>query len=106
MVTNTSMLIGDVKIEGSLDCSDHTLVEFTLLSDMGKARSTLRALNFRKAKFQLFKELVSRMPWSSKTGGQKRAGRSLRTLFHRVQELSVPRCKKSGKDGKRPSWLS
>jgi len=24
----------------------------------------------------------------------------------RVQELLVPRCKKSGKEGKRPAWLS
>jgi len=26
--------------------------------------------------------------------------------FHRVQELSVPGCKKSGKEGKRLTWLS
>jgi len=27
-------------------------------------------------------------------------------LFIRAQELSVPWCKKSGKEGKRPAWLS
>jgi len=55
-------------------------VEFTVLRDMGKARSIV--LNFRKATFQLFKELVSRTPWetSSGTGEQNRAGRSLRML--------------------------
>jgi len=26
--------------------------------------------------------------------------------FRRAQELSVPRCNKSGKEGKRPAWLS
>jgi len=29
-----------------------------------------------------------------------------KNAFHRAQELSVPRWKKSGKEGKRPAWLS
>jgi len=32
---------------------------------MGKTRSTVRTLNFRKADFQLFKEFVSRTPWET-----------------------------------------
>jgi len=48
-------LISDVKNQGSLGCSDQALVEFAVLKDMGKARSTIRTLNFRKAKFQLFR---------------------------------------------------
>jgi len=63
MVTDASELIGGAKTEGSLGCSDHALMEFTAMRDMGKARSIIRILNFRKAKFQLFKELVSRTPW-------------------------------------------
>ncbi|KAK4815291.1 hypothetical protein QYF61_026196 [Mycteria americana] len=71
LVTNTSEQIGDVKIGGSLGCSDRALVEFAVLRDMGQAKSKVRTVNFRKAKFQLFKE-----------------------------------CKKSGKEGKRPAWMS
>ena len=65
-----------------LEAAWAALVEFTLLRDMGKVRTVVRTLNFRKAKFQLFKESVSRTPWkqSSGTGGQNRAGRSLRML--------------------------
>jgi len=62
MVANASELIGDIKIGGSLGCSDHTLVEFAVLRGMGKARNVVRTLNFRKANFQLFRELVSRTP--------------------------------------------
>jgi len=58
MVTNAS----DIKTGGSLGCSDYALVESTLLRDMKKVRSIVRTPNFRKAKFQLFKELVSRTP--------------------------------------------
>ena len=56
MLTNASDLIGDIKTGGSLGCSDHAPVEFTLLRDVGKVRSIVRTLNFRKANFQLFKD--------------------------------------------------
>jgi len=49
MVTNASELISDVKMGASLGCSDHALVEFTVLRHMGKARTVVRTLNFRKA---------------------------------------------------------
>ena len=65
MVTNASELISGVKTGGSLACSDRTLVEFTVLRDMGQAKSKVRTLNFRKANFQLFKELVNRTPWET-----------------------------------------
>jgi len=59
MVTNASELISDVKTGGSLCCSDHALVEFAALRNMGQAKSKVRTLNFRKAKFQLFNEIDS-----------------------------------------------
>ena len=40
LVTNISELIGDIKIGGSLDCSDHALVEFAVLRDMGQVKSS------------------------------------------------------------------
>jgi len=47
MLTSASELLGDVKTGGSLGCSDHALVR-----DMGKARTVVRTLNFRRADFQ------------------------------------------------------
>ncbi|PKU49366.1 nedd4-binding protein 2-like 2 [Limosa lapponica baueri] len=61
LITNASKLIGNVKIGGSMDYSDHAL-EFTVLRDMDQVKSKVRILNFRKANFQLFKELVNRTP--------------------------------------------
>jgi len=54
MLTNASELIADIKTGGSLGCSDHALVELTLLKDTGKVRSIVRTPNFMKANFQLF----------------------------------------------------
>jgi len=80
--TSLRELIGNVKTGGTLGCSDHALVEFTVLRNMGRAKRKVRTLNFRKVKFQLFKELVNRTPGKlpSERREQNRAGRSLRTL--------------------------
>ena len=65
MVTDASELIGDIKIRGSLGCSDDALVELAVVRDMAQAKSKVRTLNFKKAKCQLFKELVTRPPWET-----------------------------------------
>jgi len=108
MLTSESDLIAGVKTRGSLGCSDHELVEFTVLRDIGKAKSIVRTQNFRKANFQLFKELVSRTLWEMvhRDRGEEQSCQIFKDAFHRAQELSVPRCKKSGKEGKRSAWLS
>jgi len=107
MVTNASEFINDIKIWGSLGCRDRALVEFTVLRDMGK-ESIVRTLIFRKAKFQLFKELVNRIPWETviKDRWAEQSWQIFKDAFHRTQELSVPRCKKSVKEVRRPTWLS
>jgi len=108
MVTSASELISDTKAGDSLVCSDHALMEFTVLRDVGKVRSIVRILNFRKDNFHLSKELVRRTPWETVLGDgtAEQSWQIFKDTFHRVQEHSVPRCKKSGKEGKRPAWLS
>ncbi|KAM6103455.1 uncharacterized protein LJ206_014212 [Theristicus caerulescens] len=108
VVTNVSELIGDVRIGGSLGYSDHTPVEFTVLRDKGQVKSIVRTLNFRKANFQLFEELINRTPWEMalRDKGAEQSWQIFKDAFHRAQELLIPRCKKSGKEGKRPAWLS
>ncbi|KAK4810861.1 hypothetical protein QYF61_008833 [Mycteria americana] len=108
LVTSASELIGDVKIGGSLGCNDHALVEFAVLRDMGQAKSIVRTLNFRKANFQLFKELVNGTPWETvlRDKGVEQSWQIFKDAFHKAQELLIPRCRKSGKEGKRPAWLS
>ena len=107
MVTTVIELTSDIKIGGSLGYSDHALVEFTLLRDTGKARSIVRTLNFRKTKFQLFKKLVNKTTREIvlRDRGAEQSWQIFKVVFRRAQELSVPRCKQSGKEGKRPAWL-
>lgn len=51
VVTHTSRLFWNVSIEGSLGCSDHVLVEFAVLRDMGQVSSKVGPLILRKANF-------------------------------------------------------
>jgi len=65
LVTKASELIADVKNGGRLNCSDHSLVKFIVLTSMGQVKSKVRMLSFRKAKFQLFMGLVNQIPWET-----------------------------------------
>jgi len=39
--------------------------EFVVLRNGGLAKSRVRTLNFRRANFQLFKELLDEIPWEA-----------------------------------------
>jgi len=91
-----------------MGCSNHTLVEFMLLRDMEKTTSIVRTLNFRGKQTSTSKEAVSRTHWEMvlRDSGANQSWQIFKDAFHRAQELSVPRCKESDKEGKRPAWLS
>ncbi|KFQ06524.1 hypothetical protein N330_02323, partial [Leptosomus discolor] len=76
--------------------------------DMGQAKSKVRTLNFRKENCQLFKELVNSTPWETalRDNGAEQSWWISKDAFHTMQWLSIPRCKKQGKQGKRPARLS
>ena len=61
LLTNIKEIIKEVKI-GS---SNHDLVEFAISRNTGLAKSEVRNLNFRRAKFWLFKELLDGIPWET-----------------------------------------
>lgn len=41
------------------------MVEFAVLRNMGQVRNKVMPLNFRKADFQLFKEITSGIHWET-----------------------------------------
>ncbi|KFQ18254.1 hypothetical protein N331_11172, partial [Merops nubicus] len=68
----------------------------------------VKPLNFKKVNLQLFKELISKTPWEIvlRDKGLEQGWKIFKDTYHRVQELSFPRCRKSGREGRRPTWLS
>ncbi|GAB0176508.1 hypothetical protein GRJ2_000116000 [Grus japonensis] len=62
ILTNKEGLVGDVKLKGSLGCSDHEMVEFRILRAARRAHSKLTTLDFRGADFGLFRDLPGSVP--------------------------------------------
>ncbi|GAB0205246.1 hypothetical protein GRJ2_002990200 [Grus japonensis] len=70
ILTNKEGLVGDVKLKGSLGCSDHEMVEFRILRAARRARSKLTTLDFRRADFGLFRDLLGRISWDKALEGK------------------------------------
>jgi len=71
VLTKKEGLVGNVKIKGSLGCSDHEMVEFKILMAVRRAHSNLTALDFRTADFDLFRDLLDRVPWDKDLEGRE-----------------------------------
>ena len=61
--------------------------------DIRQAKSKIRKLNSRKAKFQLFGELVNKMPWETvlKSEVVEQSWQIFKEAFLRAQEFSISR---------------
>ncbi|GAB0187677.1 hypothetical protein GRJ2_001233000 [Grus japonensis] len=70
VLTNKEGLVGDVKLKGSLGCSDHKMVEFKILRAVRRAHSKLTTLDFRRADFGLVRNLLGRLPWDKALEGR------------------------------------
>ena len=83
--------------------SFHALVEFVISRDMGLSKSKVRTLNFRRANFQLFAELVDEIPWDTvlTDRGSDQRSQLFKDIFLGVQELSIPICHKSSREGRK-----
>ncbi|GAB0175611.1 nucleoside diphosphate kinase 6 [Grus japonensis] len=62
VLTNKERLVKNMNLKGSLGCNDHEMVEFKILRVVRKAHSKLATLDFRRADFGLFRDLLGRVP--------------------------------------------
>ncbi|GAB0185519.1 hypothetical protein GRJ2_001017200 [Grus japonensis] len=108
ILTNKDGLVGDVKLKGSLGCSDHEMVEFKILRAARRAHSKLTALDFRRADFGLFRDLLARIPWDKALAGRGAQDSWLIFKAHllQAQERCIPTKRKSSKNTKRPPWMN
>jgi len=70
VLTNKEGLLKNVRLRGSLGCSDHEMVDFKILRAVRRVHSKLTALDFRRADFGLFRDLLSRLPWAKALEGR------------------------------------
>ncbi|GAB0176549.1 hypothetical protein GRJ2_000120100 [Grus japonensis] len=108
VLTNKEGLVGNVKLKGSLGCSDQEMVEFKILRAARRAHSKLPTLDFRRADFGLFRDLLGSAPWDKALEGRGAQESWLAFKDHllQAQERCIPTKRKSGKNTRRPAWLN
>ncbi|KAM6381950.1 uncharacterized protein FN964_003655 [Alca torda] len=109
VLTNTEGLAEDIKVGGTLGCSDHEMIEFRVMGTMHKTtRSKITTLDFRRANFDLFKKLLGEIPWARALEGKGAQESRLifKDHFLQAQDRCIPKRKKSAKGRRRPAWLS
>ncbi|GAB0187539.1 hypothetical protein GRJ2_001219200 [Grus japonensis] len=108
VLTNKEGLMGNVKFKDSLGCSDYEAVEFKILKAARRVHSKLTALDFRRADFGPFRDLLGRVPWDKALEGRGAQDSWLVFKDHllQAQEQCNPAKKKSGKNIRRPVWMN
>ncbi|GAB0199646.1 hypothetical protein GRJ2_002430000 [Grus japonensis] len=108
ILTNKEGLVRDVKLKDSLGCSDHEMVEFRILRAARRAHSKLTTLDFSRANFGLFRDLLGRLPWDKILEGRGAQESWLIFKGHllQAQERCIPTKRKSSKSTKRPLWMN
>uniref|UniRef100_A0A8B9PGQ4 Reverse transcriptase domain-containing protein n=1 Tax=Apteryx owenii TaxID=8824 RepID=A0A8B9PGQ4_APTOW len=84
------------------------MVEFRILRGGGRALSKIATLDFRRANFGLFRDLLRGIPWVRALEGRGVQESWLIFKHHllQAQERCIPMSRKSSKGGRRPAWMS
>jgi len=108
VLTNTEGLVQDVKAGGRHGCIDHEMVNFRILHGGSRAISRIKSLDFRRASFGLFKELLGGIPWARALEGRRtqEIWSLLKNHFLHTQYQCIPLRKKSRKGGRRHTWMN
>jgi len=108
VLTTKDGLVGNVKVKGSLGCSDHKMEESKILRAARRVRTKLATLDFRRADFGLLRDLLGRKPWDKALEG-RRAQESWSVFmdhFLQAQERCILTKRKSDRNTRRPTWMN
>ncbi|GAB0204363.1 hypothetical protein GRJ2_002901900 [Grus japonensis] len=108
VLTKKEGLVGNVKLKGSLGCSDQQVVELKIHRAVRRAQSRLTTLDFRRADFGFFRDLLGGVPWDKALEGRGAQDSWLVFKDHlpQAQERCIPTKRESGKNTKRPPWVN
>jgi len=85
-------LVEDVKAGGSLGCSDHEMVNFRIMRGGSRATKRIKTLEFKRANFGLFHDLLGGIPWvrTLEGRGSKRTGCCLNITSSMLRSGACP----------------
>lgn len=106
--TNNKVLLGHGKVRKGLGPIDKEVSEFRIQRKGNKTKSSITSLDFSRADFARFRDLLVRVPQRT-TVGRKGVQESLflRNQVHHIQdqEWLSPMTRISSKGGRRPTWM-
>jgi len=107
VLTNKEGLVGNVKVKGSLGCSDHEMVELKILRAARRVHRKLATLDFRRADFGLLRELLGRIPQDEALEGRMAQESWLVFKDHllQAQQRCIPTKRKSRRNTRRPTRM-
>ncbi|RMC06974.1 hypothetical protein DUI87_16426 [Hirundo rustica rustica] len=96
LFVNRDGLVEDVVVGGRLGQSDHEIIEYSIFGEVRRSTSKTLALDFRRADFGLLRRLIQNVPWEAalKNKRVQESWACLKTEIFRVQEKTVPVCRK------------
>ncbi|KAG6928006.1 hypothetical protein G0U57_008907, partial [Chelydra serpentina] len=108
LLTNREEIVEEAIVDGNLGGSDHEMVEFRILTQGRKESSRIQSLDFRKADFDSLRELMGKVPWENNMRGKgvEESWLYFKESLLRLQEQTIPMCRKKSKYGRRPAWLN
>ncbi|KAK4820048.1 hypothetical protein QYF61_017894 [Mycteria americana] len=108
LFTNREGLVSHVMVGGCLGQSDHEMIEFLICGEVRRGVSRTATLDFRRVDFGLCRRLVKRVPWEAALMGKgvQEGWTFFKEEVLKAQEQAVPRCQKTGRQGRRPAWLT
>lgn len=87
VLTKREGMVGNMKLEGSLECNDQEMVTFEILRVVRRVCSKLATLDFRRTDFSLLRHMLGAVPWYKALKGrwvQESKLVSPNTAFHLV----------------------
>jgi len=108
VLTNKEGLVGNVKLKGSLGSNHHKMVEFDMVRAARRVHSKLTTLDFRRADFDLFRDLLSRVPWDKalEERGAQESWLIFKDHLLQAQERCIPTKRKPGRNDTWPAWVN
>ena len=93
VLTNKEGLVEAGKVEGSLDCSNHEMVEFRISCGRNRKPSRIATLDFSRDNFGLFTQLLREIPWDKVPEGKGSQDSWLvfKECFFPAQNPSIPK---------------
>jgi len=100
--------VENVKVGSRLGCSDQEMVKLRILCGGNRVISGIKTLDFRRASFGLFTELLGGILWIRALEGRgvQECWLLFKNHFLHAQELCITLRKKPRKGGRRPAWMS